>query len=55
MSTRTDLNAKLDEVLATVAAEAQQVLDALAAAGNPDFDPEIAKLQGIIDAVNAIV
>ena len=52
MATQAELDAKLDELKASVDKELQQLADAVAKAA-PDLSPQVAKVQAAIDALNA--
>jgi hypothetical protein len=52
MAGQVDLDAKLDELKASVSKELQQLADAVAASA-PDLSPQVAKVQALIDALNA--
>ena len=52
MAGQVDLDAKLDELKASVSKELQQLADAVAASA-PDLSPQVAKVQSLIDALNA--
>ena len=52
MANQADLEAKLDELKASVTKELQQLADSLAAP-EPDLAASVAKVQEMIDALNA--
>ena len=52
MAGQAELDAKLDELKASVDKELQQLADAIAKTA-PDLSPQVAKVQAAIDALNA--
>ena len=52
VATQQELDAKIDELTGAVSTELQQLADAIAKAA-PDLAPQVAKIQGLIDALKA--